>query len=868
MADSLREYRQKRDFRKTAEPSGDTGRRKAGGHRYLIQKHAATRLHFDFRLELDGVLLSWAVPNGPSLNPKDKRLAVRTEDHPLDYGDFEGTIPKGEYGGGTVMLWDEGTWEPVGDPEAALHKGDFKFILHGERLKGKWVLVRMRKKPGERSKHENWLLIKERDGYATEEKRPIVERVSNSVRTGRTMDEIAAGNVEWLKSGASIKKADRDKPPVQEAGRKAANGPPPKFIEPQLATLVEAPPEGDEWVHEIKYDGYRVLAAVGDGEVRIYTRRGLDWTDKFKPLVRPLLDLPMSSALIDGEVAVADKDGRTDFGALQDRIAEGKGRGIGYYMFDLLFLDGEDLRKQPLLERKAKLAALLADQPRTGPLFYSDHVVGSGAAMLQHVCEINLEGIVSKRADSPYRSDRTKAWLKSKCGFGQEFVIIGWRPSEVKARPFSSILLAVREGDRLSYRGRVGSGFGERELDELWPELQKRALKTPPADDVPAEVRRRAHFVKPELVAEIAFRGFTDEGYVRQGSYKGLRKDKPAKEIVAEIPRDSPDPPRSARGSPAKEAVAVPQPKPSSSVITVDSTKHDKAIEIEGVRLTHPDKVVFPGNGITKRQLAEYYLLVKDRILPHVADRPLSLVRCPDGAEGDCFFQKHASPGFPDAFKPIRIKEKEGSDVYLYIEDVRGLVACVQMGALELHVWGSHNDTLEKPDRIVFDLDPDEDMPFAEVRNAAKDMRDRLAGLGLQTFPMVTGGKGIHVIAPLTPRYGWDDVKAFCEAVARTMAEEEPKRYLAVATRAKRSGRIFIDYLRNGRGATAICPFSTRARRGAPVSWPVTWAQLARLDNARPATVENAADLLRKQKSDPWAGYFDVDQVLPLETLR
>lgn len=867
MADSLREYREKRDFRKTAEPSGDTSRRKPGGYRYLIQKHAATRLHFDFRLELGGVLLSWAIPNGPSLNPKDKRLAVRTEDHPLDYGDFEGTIPKGEYGGGTVMLWDEGTWEPVGDPEVALQKGDFKFILHGERLKGKWVLVRMRKKPGDRSRHENWLLIKERDEYATEEKKPIVERVTHSVRTGRTMDEIAAGNIEWLKSGARIRKADPAQPSRQAPG-KTAKGAPPRFVEPQLATLVDAPPEGDDWVHEIKYDGYRVLAAVGGGEVRIYTRRGLDWTSKFEPLLRPLLDLPFRSALIDGEAAVADKDGRTDFGALQDRMAEGKGRGIGYYMFDLLFLDGEDIRKKPLLERKAKLAVRLADQPRTGPLFYSDHVVGNGAAMLQHVCEMGLEGIVSKRADAPYRSERTKAWLKSKCAFGQEFIIIGWRPSEVKARPFSSILLGVREGGRLSYRGRVGSGFGERELDELWPELQKRAVKTPPADDVPDDVRRCARFVKPELVAEIAFRGFTDEGYIRQGSYKGLRRDKAAKEIVAELPVDPPDPPRRKRSSAdsaASKEVAVPKP---SAVISVDSTRHDKAIEIEGVRITHPDKVVFPGNGITKRQLADYYLRVKDRILPHIADRPLSLVRCPDGAEGDCFFQKHASPGFPDAFKPIRIKEKEGSDVYLYIEDVRGLIACVQMGALELHIWGSHNRTLEKPDRIVFDLDPDEDMAFAEVRAAAKDMRDRLAALGLRTFPMVTGGKGVHVVAPLVPRYGWDDVKAFCEAVARTMAEEEPKRYLAIATKAKRTGRIFVDYLRNGRGATAICPFSTRARRGAPVSWPVTWAQLARLDNARPANVENAGDLIKNQKSDPWTGYFDIEQVLPLDKLR
>ena len=869
MADSLREYRSKRDFKKTAEPSGETGRRKAGGFRYLIQRHAATRLHFDFRLELGGVLLSWAVPNGPSLDPHDKRLAVRTEDHPLDYGDFEGTIPKGEYGGGTVMLWDEGTWEPVGDPEEGLAKGDLKFILHGERLHGKWVLVRMRRKPKERSKRENWLLIKERDAYATEETKPIAERVVTSVRPGRTMDQIAAGNVEWLTPGASVKQDPADPPKRSAAGRgkakaegKPASAAPPKFVAPELATLVDAPPVGDDWLHEIKYDGYRMLAAIGGGEVRIYTRRGLDWTDKLKPLLRPLLDLPAGAALLDGEVAVADAAGRTDFGALQERMGEGKGRGIGYYVFDLLFLDGEDIRKRPLTERKDKLAALLADQPRTGPLFYSDHVVGNGAAMLQHVCEINLEGIVSKRASSPYRSDRTKDWFKSKCGFGQEFVIIGWRRADGAGRPFSSRLLAVREGDRLSYRGRVGSGFGGREIDALWPELEKRAVKTPAADDVPADVRRKAKFVRPDLVAEIAFRGLTEEGYVRQGSYKGLRTDKPARQVVDEV---AAAPPPKPAGRSAKREKAMPKP---AEIVTVDSTRHDKAVEIEGVRLTHPDKLVFPAEGITKRMLADYYLAVQDRILPHLANRPLSLVRCPDGAEGECFFQKHASPGFPDAFKPIRIKEKSGSDTYLFIEDVRGLIACVQMGAIELHIWGSHNDTLETPDRIVFDLDPDEDIGFAAVRDAATDMRDRLKGLGLETFPMATGGKGIHVVAPLTPKYGWDDVKAFCEAMARTMAAEEPKRYLAVATKAKRTGRIFIDYLRNGRGATAIAPFSPRARRGAPVAWPVSWAQLAKLDSAHPASVETAVAMLKKQRSDPWKGYFDVDQVLPLDKLK
>ncbi|WP_421723380.1 DNA ligase D [Bauldia sp.] len=842
MADSLRTYRAKRDFTKTAEPSGDEDRA-SGGHRYLIQKHDATRLHFDFRLELDGVLLSWAVPNGPSYDPHDKRLAVHVEDHPLDYGDFEGTIPKGEYGGGTVMLWDEGTWEPVGDPEAGLAKGDLKFILHGERLRGKWVLVRMKPKRGERSKNENWLLIKEQDAYATEESKPIIERALTSVRSGRTMAEIAAGHVEWKDSGFAIKKGR--KAPSQSAGVK-----PPKFVAPQLAGLAEAAPAGDDWLHEIKYDGYRAIAAIGGGEAVVYTRRGLDWTDRFQPIVRPLIDLPCRTALLDGEVAITDKQGHTDFGALQDALGEGGGRGIGYYLFDLLSLDGEDLRKRPLTERKARLSDLLADQPRSGPLFYSDHVVGHGGDMLDRVCAMGLEGIISKRANAPYRSGRAKSWLKVKCGWGQEFIIIGWRPSSVKGRPFSSILLATREGGELTYRGRVGSGFGERELDTLWPELKKREIKTPAAPDVPADIRRKARFVKPELVAEIAFRGFTDEGAVRQGSYKGLRKDKAAAAVIAETP--------------AKPTAPAKAKRKEDTVVAIDDARDDKAVEIAGVRVTHPDKVVFPGQGITKRTLAAYFLGVADRILPHVANRPLSLVRCPDGADGDCFFQKHASPGFPKAFKPIRIKEKRGSDLYLYIEDEQGLVACVQMGALELHIWGSHNATLEQPDRLVFDLDPDEGMDFAAVKAAARDIRDRLAAVGLTTFPMVTGGKGIHVVAPLQPRHDWEAVKDFAEAFARTVAAAEPDTYLAVATKAKRTGRIFIDYLRNGRGATAIAPYSTRARKGAPVAWPMTWAGVARAKDARVATVETAAALLKRQKSDPWAGYFDVEQALPI----
>jgi len=865
----LSQYRAKRDFSKTAEPAG-RDEPAGGGRRYLIQKHDATRLHFDFRLELDGVLLSWAVPNGPSLDPAEKRLAVHVEDHPLDYGDFEGTIPKGEYGGGTVMLWDEGRWEPVGDPEEGLASGDFKFILHGERLKGKWVLVRMKRKPQERGRHENWLLIKERDRYATTEKMPITERALKSVRSGRTMAEIAVGNVEWVKAGFNIRHQDSAAKPANKRTKpaKSPSGDPPVFVAPQLATLVEAPPAGDDWLHEIKLDGYRAIATVGGGRAVIYTRRGLDWTDRFRPLVRPLLDLPCSSAVLDGEVAVEDKDGRTDFGALQVALGEGGGNGIGYHLFDLLALNGEDLRKRPLIERKDRLAKLLENEPRIGPLFYSDHVVGHGRETLDHACAMGLEGIVSKRADAPYRSERTKSWLKAKCGMGQEFIVIGWRPSEVKARPFSSLLLAVRDGERLTYCGRVGSGFGERELAFLWPELKARTVKEPPADNVPADVRRHARFVKPELVAEIEFRGWTDDGIVRQAAFKGLRADKRPAEIVAEQPAAASDPPAKKRHRllPAARGKAGPADPP--AVVTIDRDRDTGTIAIEGIRLTHPDRVVFPGQGITKRRLAEYFVAVAERMLPHVVGRPLSLVRCPQGAGGDCFFQKHASPGFPAAFKPVRIREKEGSDIYLYIEDVAGLVASVQMGVLELHVWGSHVKTLEAPDRLVFDFDPDEDMPFSAVRLAAEDMRARLKALKLECFPMLTGGKGIHVVVPLAPKDGWDDIRAFAEAFARTIAAEEPHRYLAVATKARRKGRIFIDYLRNGRGATAIAPFSTRAKKGAPLAWPVSWAALATVESARLATVETVAELLKKERRDPWAGYFDVDQVLPLTALR
>lgn len=901
---SLREYHAKRDFARTAEPKGAVGKQKTSKLRYLIQKHAARTLHYDFRLEWNGVLMSWAVPKGPSENPDDKRLAVRTEDHPIEYGSFEGTIPEGEYGGGTVMLWDTGTWTPQEpDVDGQLKKGKLAFILHGKRLHGKWALVKLRKR-SPKDKGDNWLLIKELDDYMRRGGAPSVETEVTSVKSGRTMDEIAQGKREgkavWhsIRKGRGAAKGDpqimsgtgtsaiskrcgskkkpesnplqsdpSDPPPTRSSAKRLAPKPP-AFVAPQLATLVEGPPAGNDWLHEIKYDGYRAVTAIAGGNVAVYTRNGLDWTDRFARIVPALKRLNCESALLDGEIAVADAKGHTDFGALQDALSTGKG-ALTYYLFDLLELNGLDLRKRPLTERKEKLRNLMSGT--RAPLIYSDHVVGSGAKAFEQACAMKLEGLVSKQADAPYRSGRTRSWLKSKCGFEQEFVIIGWRPSDKAGRPFSSLLLAVREGDGFRYAGRVGSGYSGEGLDRLSQQFKALARKTAPVPDVPPDIARRARFVEPKLVAEIAFRGWTRDGLIRQGSFKGLRSDKPATEIVKETPVPISKAKRSERKAAAKKAPARKSPlrkattparsrvrKPTPHVAT---TRNGDTEEIAGVRITHPDRVLYPDAGVTKRDVIAHYLSIADLILPHVADRPLSLVRAPRGVGGETFYQKHASQGWPDEFKAISIREKSGSDRYLYIEDERGLVAAAQMGVLELHIWCSHVDEVERPDRLVFDFDPDEGLDFIHVKQAAKDMRGLLKELGLQSFPMVTGGKGVHVVAPLKRGHSWDEHREFAEALARVMAEHDPDRFIATMSKARRRGKIFVDYLRNQRGATAIAPFSTRARKGAPVAVPVSWEKLARLDSARPVAVGEVERFVGSK--DPWAGYARLRQALP-----
>ncbi|MBB4052092.1 bifunctional non-homologous end joining protein LigD [Devosia subaequoris] len=836
--DLLRDYKAKRNFAKTQEPAGDAPKgSKSGRGSFVVQKHDATRLHYDFRIELDGVLKSWAVTKGPSNNPADKRLAVRVEDHPLDYGSFEGTIPEGEYGGGTVMLWDRGTWEPIGDPHEGLESGDLKLRLYGERMKGEYVLVHMKGRDTKRRNapnRENWLLIKHRDTYARD-KNTLTTRFTRSIETGRDLKGIASGTKPVKKTRVPAEAVWHSEPENAEEINKAPQRPKakpdktPAFRSLQLATLVDSVPAGENWLFEMKYDGYRCLAAVAGDNVRLYTRNGLDWTEQFGALVAPLQKLKIGSALIDGEICAFDDKGRTDFSTLKAVLSDG-GR-LEYFAFDLLEADGKDLTKLPLTERKARLEKLLSKTAKNDPVQYSSHVEGHGQSVLDALCRDGHEGVIAKRANASYRGARSKDWLKIKCLKRQEFVIGGWSPSS-KRKGFASLLLGTWEGDRLLYRGRVGTGFSQDMLAELGQALEKRQRKTSPFAAVPKDRARGSKWVTPDLVAEIAYTELTGDDILRHPSFIGLRGDKPAKEVSMEKSQSLDD---------DGEAVA----------------------EKLGVRLTSPDRIVYPGQGITKSQIVAYYEDVAEAMLPHITGRPLSLVRCPQGRTKQCFFQKHDTGGFPEQLRSGSVVEKDGEKQdYFYVEDLAGLVAGTQMNVLEWHVWGSHFDDIEKPDRLVFDIDPDEGLDFSAIVSAAFDIRDRLKDLGLVSFPMVSGGKGIHVIVPLRPKAEWPEAKAFCKGLAQTLADEEPQRYTASLSKAQRKGRVFIDYLRNERGSTAICPFSVRSREGAPVAVPVGWDELPKVSAANGFSLAAA---IERSKNEAWPNYFKLKQALTAE---
>ena len=831
-SDLLATYNAKRDFKKTPEPAGKATASE-NGDLFIVQKHDATRLHWDLRLEVDGVLKSWAVTKGPSPDPDIKRLAVRTEDHPMSYAEFEGTIPKGEYGGGTVMLWDRGSWAPIeGKSAKDLEKGHLHFTIQGERMKGEWLLIRLKKKPGE--KRENWLLRKLQDEYA-EEGDALVQRELTSVLTQRSMAEIAADKKgEFPLAGkkddaflSQMKKASAHN--VKKAkGGKRRSAPLPEFRKPQLATLVDDVPAGNTWMHEIKFDGYRALIAAKGEDIRVYTRSGKDWTDKFVPLVDAVAALDLPSCLIDGEIVAYDAKGNPDFSSLQSVLKRGHGSQtqtdkLAFYGFDLLELEGEDLAKLPNIERKERLDALLGTaQP---PIHVADHVIGSGEKLYRSMCDAGQEGIISKTIDGPYSGSRSKRWVKVKCTRRQEFVIIGWKKSSAKGRPFSSLLMAQHENGELIYKGNVGTGFSADDLDELSAKMKRLERKTPPAE-VDKVSSRGVTWLTPKLVAEVAFAEFTGDGNIRHGSYLGLRGDKKASDVQ----------PETAEATPA---------------------------ETEAVKISSRERVVFPESGQTKGQLADYYQAVAAIMLPFVGHRPISLVRCPQGRSRKCFFQKHDSGSFGDGVQQVPIKEKDGGhEDYLFVKDARGLLQCVQMGTIEFHGWAARSEAVEQPDRMIFDLDPDEGLDFEDVKMAATDIRDRLADIGLVSFAMLSGGKGVHVVVPLTPGHSWEAHKDFSRRFAEALSLAEPARFIATMSKAKRKGKIFIDWLRNQRGSTAVVPYSARAREGAPVAVPIAWNELKKMEDAKPYSIDDAKRLLDRAQSKALAGWGFASQKL------
>ena len=878
----LQRYRGKRNFGKSPEPTGHPGHRPpADGPIYVIQKHAATRLHYDFRLELDGTLKSWAVPKGPSLDPGQKRLAVHVEDHPLEYAKFEGVIPPKQYGAGTVLIWDRGVWRPQEDPHEGYQHGVLKFRLEGQKLHGGWTLVRMQSRRGERRDNgkENWLLIKEQDAEARRGKGgEIVEAQTESVESGRSLQEIGvAGARVWHSNRPSptaesqvasaegtTEKRQRRSPSKSSSmtGSKPSTVPgavkarQPEWIAPQLATLVDHMPTDENWLHEIKFDGYRLLCRVKKGEVRLFTRNGNDWTPKLGTQADAIRRLGLTDAWLDGEAVVLTDQGRSSFQALQNAFDSRFTGTIVYCVFDLLYLNGYDLRASPLIERKALLKSVLN---RSDPqLRYSDHIIGDNQASLEEACRQGLEGLIVKRADAGYRSGRGRSWLKVKCEQRQEFVIGGFTEPAGSRQGFGALLVGFYENGRLRYAGKVGTGFSDSLLKKLHRTLRSLELANPPFVNPPTGYEAKgAHWVKPKLVAEIRFSEWTQEGVLRQPSFQGLRTDKPATAIGREraehlVEAHKDEGSSKAREKPAKEEIPFKsQRKPGRDQ---GSFKSKRKHAVETGRLTNPDKVLYPDIGLTKGALAQYYEQVAEWMLPHVLGRPLTLVRCPEGYQ-KCFYQKHVNETVPAAIGRIEIEEDEGLDTYMLAESPGALLGLVQMGVLEVHTWGATKDRLERPDRLTFDLDPDPSVAWAQVIEAAHLTKTLLEELGLVSFLKTTGGKGLHVVTPIQPTVGWEEAKAFAKAVADHLVTTIPQRFTSNMAKRVRKGKIFIDYLRNGRGATAIAAYSTRAKPGAPVSVPIEWDELSEERRSDYFTVMNVPNRLKRLQRDPWEAY-------------
>lgn len=790
--DLLKEYNRKRDFKITKEPSGKATKKKGKKLIFVIQEHHASHLHYDFRLELDGVLKSWAVPKGPSLDPKVKRLAMQTEDHPLSYAKFHGTIPQGEYGGGEVFIWDNGTWEPEGDPHQMLEKGDLKFKLKGKRLNGSFVLVRTR------FAKNSWLLIKHKDEYQEE---------------GYKLDMIS----DRPKKKVSKKTAKKKAPPL---GKDAW----PDFIPPQLPRLVTRVPFESEWIHEMKFDGYRMQGHLKNGIATFYTRNGLNWSNNYPHLLNALGNLNVSNAIFDGEIVALDEKGRSNFQALQNSFKQKNDSHLRYYVFDILFLNGRDLRSLPLIERKEILKTILKNAPEN--IIYSEHITEQGEEFYRASCQHELEGIVSKLASSPYRSGRNDLWAKTKCSTRQEFVIGGWTEPQGGRTGIGALLLGIYENGKLKYAGRVGTGFNTQMLKDIKKELAPLETEDSPfAINLPKG--KGIHWVEPSKVCEVSFGNWTDEGILRTPVFKGMREDKPAKDIFMEKPK-----------------------KKLSQVREISS----------------PDKILFKKEKITKQQVSDFYMAIAKDMLPYLADRPLSLVRCPNGSEGTCFYQKHVTGSVPESFHTFPIKEDNGEGIYLSINSASGLQELVQLNAFELHAWNCHDDNYMYPDQIVMDFDPGPGVPWKEVVDAAFELKEMLEDLNLESFVKLTGGKGIHVHIPIAPLYDWDQVKSFSQTLALELVSRNPSKYTSNMSKKLRKNRIFVDYLRNGYGATAVVPYSLRAKPTSAVALPLDWSELRRVKSPDFYTIDKALKKIKSRRKDPWEGMLKLKQKIDILT--
>ncbi|HLO39768.1 MAG TPA: DNA ligase D [Phycisphaerales bacterium] len=995
---TIKEYARKRDFTKTPEPaptpagksasksssklasksasnpaSRAKSKRSGKALAFVVQKHDASHLHYDFRLELEGVLKSWAVPKGPSLDPKDKRLAVEVEDHPLPYGNFEGTIPQGEYGGGAVMLWDRGVWTPLEtDASAALRKGKLSFTLQGEKLSGEWTLTRM--PPRRAGDKPNWLLIKKTDDAAAPGT-SIIDQQPRSVKTGRDLDEIAAGGRSRPPPGRSTNRSGKRSPTGSNPASRSRAKPAPRTtlntnartrtsaraasrrspappaavpallrtslrssskpsrasspasrhrpgastpsvdpallraitgarlgmmernLDPQLCALVGRAPVGDEWIHEVKFDGYRLLCYIENRAVKLMTRGGKDWTSRFDRVAQDLAGLGAQSAIIDGEVCFIDPRGKSSFQGLQNAIKDGGSQSLILYAFDVLYLDGVDLRRAALLDRKNVLRGLIENRPGLQHLRYSDHIAGSGEEIHARACGMSMEGIVSKLADAPYQPGRSRTWLKVKCGQRQEFIIAGYTAPGGSRTHFGALLLAAHDAQgRLIYTGQVGTGFSQATLRDVMRRLTPLKRDAHPLDvDPPRAEVRDATWVEPKLVCEVAFSEWTHDLRLRHPSFQGLREDKPAADVRIEQPAPQTDKTAKARSIPMEE-IDMPDPththvhsssrrRKSAGTPTRSTGEHAKQAgksanaaapptsaksenTVHGVRVTHPERVVFPERGITKLQLVQYYDLVAERMLPYIADRPLSTVRCPEGSGGSCFFQKHIAQTFRPPVKSIEIEESDGPARHITIDSVEGLLMLIQNGVIEIHPWGSRNDDVERPDMLTIDLDPGPDISFDEVKVGAIKVRTLLNSLDLTCFVKTSGGKGLHIAIPIDRTVDWETAKSFARGIAEQLERREPTAYVSVMNKAKRKGRIFVDYLRNGRGATSVAAYSARARPRAGVSMPLDWNDLVTLKAADTYTVPDLLAGNVKLGKDPWRAFFKTRQRLTAARLR